>query len=69
MGDQPEKRSPHGEDPYSENHAQKKGKNTEEVREARLTCHTLNTIVGGFTGGGETSLARKRHAQSMIHIK
>lgn len=69
MGGQSEKRSPPREDPNSKNHAHKKGKNTEEVREARVTCHTLNTIAKGFVGRGETSSTRKRYARSVMHIE
>lgn len=29
----------------------------------------LNTIAGGFVGGGETSSARKRYARSVMHIE
>ncbi|XP_050895535.1 uncharacterized protein LOC127102173 [Lathyrus oleraceus] len=56
------------EDTNSENPTQKKGKNIEEVREAQMTRHTLNTIAGGFTGGGETSSSRKRYAWTMMHV-
>lgn len=54
VGGQPRKRSLPREDLSSENQAQKKGKNTEKVRKARITRHTLNTIVGEFLEGGET---------------
>ena len=66
---QPGKRSPPRGDISSENPPQKKGKNTHEVREARVTRHTLNTIVGGFTGGGETGSSRKRYAWEVMHIR
>ena len=62
-------RSPPREDPNSENPTWKKGKNTEGICEARISCHTLNAITRGFMGAEETSLARKRYARSVIHIE
>lgn len=53
---------------YSENTSTKKGKNEEEIRETRVTQHFLNTILGGFFRGGETSSSRKRYARPIIHI-
>lgn len=42
----------------------------EEVRETRVTRHTLNTIAGGFAGGGEISLAKKkRYVWTMMHVR
>lgn len=64
----PRKRSPPRENPSLENHAQKKGKNAEEVREARITYDVLNTIAGGFTRGGKTSSSRQRYARPVMHI-
>lgn len=69
MGGQPGKRSPPREDRSSEDPTQKKWKNTEEVYEARITCHTLNTITWRFTGGGETKSARKIYARQVMHIE
>src|ERR1043165_9641898 len=46
-------------DSASDSRSKKKGKAVEEVKEARSTRHTLNTISGGFAGGGSTSSARK----------
>lgn len=44
----PGKRSHPNGDISSKNPLQKKGKNTGEVHEAQVTCHTLNSIVRGF---------------------
>lgn len=55
------KGSPFRKEPDSENTSTKVGKNTEEIRETRVVRHTLNTISGGFAGGGEISMTRKRY--------
>lgn len=55
-------------EPDLENTATKKRKNTEEVRETRMTQHTLNTILRGFSGGGETSSDKKRYARTVTHV-
>lgn len=34
-----------------------------------MSRHTLNTIAGGFVGGGETNSTRKRYAHTAMHVK
>lgn len=69
VGGYPRKISPPKGDIDSKNPLQKKGKNAYEVREARVTRHTLNTVAGGFVGGGETNSAMKRYAREVMHIR
>lgn len=45
-----------------------KGKEIEKVQEVRAIHHTLNTIAGGFAGGGETISSCKNYAQVVMHI-
>lgn len=68
VGRQQGMRSSPKEDTSSWKSSRKKGKSTNKVRETRVTRHILNTIVGGFTGGGETNLSGKRHARAVMHI-
>lgn len=37
--------------------------------EDMLVCHTLNTIAGGFAGGGETSFAHMRYVCQVMIIE
>ena len=62
------KRSHSQREQNSENLSAKKEKITEEVPETRVARLTLNTISGGFTGGGETSSSKKRYALSLMHV-
>ena len=39
-----------------------------EVHETKTTPHTLNSIAGGFAGGGETNSARKKYACTVMHV-
>lgn len=55
------KRNPSRREPNSKDLFAKKGKNIEEVCETQMAHHTLNSISRGFTGGCETSSARKRY--------
>lgn len=58
--------SPPREDVNSDNPMQKKGRSVNKVH---ITHHTLNTIVEGFAGGGETNSTRKRYARTMMHVR
>lgn len=46
----------------------KTGRNDKEVPETRVTRYSLNTILGGFVGGGEISSSRKRYVRSIMHV-
>ena len=62
------KRSPRQEDPSNEKTSRTKNSESREGHETKTTRHTLNTIAGGFAGGGETSSARKRYARTVMHV-
>ena len=62
------KRSPRREDPGSQKTSKTKGTESREGHETKTARHTLNTIAGGFAGGGETSSARKRYARTVMHV-
>lgn len=47
----------------------KKAKKTSQGKGSKFVCHTLNTLAGGFTGGEETSFARKRYTRQILNIK
>lgn len=69
IGGQQGKRIPPNWDISSETPPQNKGKSVNEVQEARVTGHTLNTIARGFTGRGEPTLSRKRYAREVMYIQ
>ena len=64
-----DKRSPRREDPSSQKTSKTKSSESREGHETKTARHTLNTIAGGFAGGGETSSARKRYARTVMHVE
>lgn len=46
----------------------KKTKEASQGEDKKATCHTLNILVGGFPGGGETSSARKMCARQVLSV-
>lgn len=41
----------------------------ESLKCKHMARHSLNTIVGGFSGGGETSSTRKRYVRIVMHVR
>lgn len=59
--------------PFWERHghmslAKKRKKKLEEKNEGKPPLYTLNTILGGFVRGSESSSPRKRYARQVIHV-
>lgn len=44
-------------------------KGTKKESDDNFFHHTLNTIIWGFIGGGETSSARKRYTHQILTIE
>lgn len=62
------KRSPPQRETNPGDPTNKKGKSVVQVCEYRVARHTLNTIVGGVTEGGDVSSTRKKYARAVMSV-